>query len=262
MRHVARMALFIAGVGVCVVVYLFLNGFLPRDSRGTFLGVLPALILALGVFTLNAVFFWWDGSSVRSLGAGGIRRELSRLGVGFLGGSALVMGWLLIVAAVTRSQWQLNPDFRLGSVVPIVAFCFFNNAAEELAYRGYLLVRLQQLFGSPPAILGTSAVFALSHVQAGVPWSGAVGVVFTCGIIFAVIFLRWRSLPMALGFHVATNVLQELFGLRLSAMSLIKPDVTEAVAAKQSLTILGLIAVLNVAVALSLARRTPIDVPE
>jgi membrane protease YdiL (CAAX protease family) len=262
MRHVARMALFIAGVGVCVVVYLFLNGILLRDSRGTILSILPALILALGVFVLNAVFFRWDGSSVSTLGAGGFRRELPRLGIGFLGGSALVLGWLLIIAVVTRSQWQMNGGFRPSSIVPIVAFSFLNNAAEELAYRGYLLVRLQQLFGSLPAVLGTSAVFALSHVQAGVPWPSAIGVVFTCGIIFAVIFLRWRSLPMALGFHVATNVLQELFGLRVSAMSIVKPDVTDAVTARQSLTVLGLFAVLNIAVALSIARRTSIDAPE
>jgi len=85
MRHVARIALFIVGVSTCVVVYLFLNGILPRDSRDTFLGVLPALILALGVFVLNAIFFRWDGSSVKTLGAGGFRRELPRMGIWVFG---------------------------------------------------------------------------------------------------------------------------------------------------------------------------------
>ena len=131
---------------------------------------------------------------------------------------------------------------------------FFNNAGEELAYRGYLLVRLQELLGFLPAVIGTSAVFALSHVQAGVPWPSALGVVFTSGIIFAVVFLRWQSLPMALGFHAATNVLQEFFGLRLSSMSLVTPDFAKEISANQRLTVLCLLAGLNVAIALVLAR--------
>ncbi|MEO8431654.1 MAG: hypothetical protein ABI592_09115 [Acidobacteriota bacterium] len=41
--------------------------------------------------------------------------------------------------------------------------------------------------------MSTSFLFALLHVQAGVPVSSAATVVLTSGILFGVLMLRWQS---------------------------------------------------------------------
>ena len=103
------------------------------------------------------------------------------------------------------------------------AFTFFNNAGEELVYRGYAFVRLASRFGPYLTVVATSGLFALLHLQAGLPWPSVLAGVFTAAVVFGAIFARWRSVPLALGFHVATNIAQDASGLRTSAASLFAP---------------------------------------
>ena len=109
-----------------------------------------------------------------------------------------------------------------------IAFCLFNNAAEELAYRAYLLRKLSERFGATTAVVSTAALFALLHLQAGVPAISVMTVVFTSGVLFAVLFLRWRSLPLVVGFHMAANVGQELIGLRVTGLTVVRPAFGDA----------------------------------
>jgi len=105
----------------------------------------------------------------------------------------------------------------------VLALTFFVNASEELAYRGYLFVRVARNVSGLFAILTTSIVFCLYHVQSGVPWFSALAGVLTCGVLYGVIFARWRSLPATLGFHWGNNLAQHLLGLRVGPMTLVEP---------------------------------------
>lgn len=145
------------------------------------------------------------------------------------------------------TSWHSNPNFRAATLVGVCAFNFFNNAGEELVYRGYAFVRLADRYGPYVTVVATSLVFALLHLQAGIPWLSVLTGVFTSGLIFGAIFARWRSLPLALGFHVATNIVQDISGLRTSAASLFAPKFTETGAGALTL---GGIALINVIVAL------------
>ena len=103
------------------------------------------------------------------------------------------------------------------------AFNFFNNLGEELVYRGYAFVRLADRFGPYFTVVALASLFALLHLQAGLPWVSVLTVVFTSGLVFGAIFARWRSVPLTLGFHVATNVVQALRGCDTSSASLFAP---------------------------------------
>jgi membrane protease YdiL (CAAX protease family) len=141
----------------------------------------------------------------------------------------------------------MNPRFSCLVLASTCAFNFFNNVAEELAYRGYAFLRLIERLGAIPTVVVTSAVFALLHLQAGLPWLSVLAGVFTTGLVFGAIFERWRSLPLALGFHVATNIGQDTSGLRASAASLLLPTYPSRVG--DGTTILVSIAALNLLLA-------------
>jgi membrane protease YdiL (CAAX protease family) len=218
-----RLLLFAAGAALCVLIYLFLLNFPGLGQRSATMGLIPVLAIAAGTWWLNLRFLRLDGMSVSDLGLGAGDHRLARLGIGFLAGSALTLVWVAIVTLTTGATWRSNPAFRGMTLIGACAFAFFNNIGEELVYRGYAFVRLADRFGPYVTAVATSALFALLHLQAGIPWLSVLAGVFSSGLIFAAIFARWRSVPLALGFHVATNVVQDASGLRTSAASLFAP---------------------------------------
>jgi membrane protease YdiL (CAAX protease family) len=155
----------------------------------------------------------------------------------------------------------MNQGFSYFVLAGTCAFNFFNNVAEEMTYRGYAFLRLVERLGAMSTVLVTSAAFALLHLQAGLPWLSVLAGVFTTGLVFGAIFERWRSLPLAFGFHVATNIAQDASGLRNSAASLLMPTYPSSVAGDGTL-ILASIAVLNLLIAAGvvlIARRPTFD---
>lgn len=243
-----RILLFALGAALCVLVYLFLLNFPPTGRNSPTLGIIPVVVLALGAAWLTVHFLRLDGLSPAVLGLTARDRPLVRLGIGFVAGCALIGVWLVVVAVATGATWRPNPTFAGLALVGACAFNFFNNLGEELVYRGYAFVRLADQWGAVVTVLLTSGAFALLHLQAGLPWLSVLAGVFTSGLVFGAIFARWRSLPLALGFHAATNIAQDASGLRASAASLWVPDFPAA-SASAGPTILATIAVINLALA-------------
>jgi membrane protease YdiL (CAAX protease family) len=179
--------------------------------------------------------------------------------LGILAGGTLTGFWLFIVTVATGATWHMNPGFSYPVLVGTFLFSFLNNLAEELVYRGYAFLRLIERLGPTLTVVVTSAVFALLHLQAGLPWLSVLAGVFTTGLVFGAIFERWRSLPLALGFHMATNVAQDASGLRTGAASLFLPTYPSLVSGGGTM-ILASIAMLNLLLAtgiLFFARRPP-----
>ena len=68
---------------------------------------------------------------------------------------------------------------------------------EELFFRGFVLHRFAHKWGTGAGVLGSSALFAVGHVE----WIGH----FVTGLIFALIYLRTRSLWMSVLAHAVYN---------------------------------------------------------
>ena len=250
------MLLFAAGAALCVLVYLFLLNFPGLGQRSATAGIIPVLALAAGTWWLTLRFLRLDGMSLSQLGLSSADHRLARLGIGFLAGSVLTLIWVVIVTVTTDAAWHSNPEFRAIVLVGACAFAFFNNVGEELVYRGYAFVRLADRFGPYLAALSTTSLFALLHLQAGIPWLSVLAGVFSSGLIFAAIFARWRSVPLALGFHVATNIVQDASGLRTSAASLFTLTFPPTSANAGALT-LGSIALVNLILAAGILVTVP-----
>ena len=243
-----RLLLFALGAALCVLLYLFLLNFPGLGRGGPTAGLVAVLAIAAGTWWLTTRFLRADGMSLSDLGLGAGDSRLAHLGVGFLAGSVLTGLWIGIVTAFANATWHPNPTFRASTLLTTCAFDFFNNVGEELVYRGYAFIRLADRFGPYVTVVATSSLFALLHLQSGVPWLSVLAGVLTSGLVFGAIFARWRSVPLALGFHVATNIVQDASGLRTSAASLFAPAYPPS-AADSSTRILVGIALVNVLLA-------------
>jgi hypothetical protein len=128
------------------------------------------------------------------------------MGVASLGGVFVLAG---IAASMLGKQ---SPAFisdtfttaRDAGMLPLLllSFVFLAPLQEELVFRGFFLSGFIPAIGVWPAILLTSAVWAVSHGQ--YEWF-FVGEIFALGLLFG--WLRWRSGSTILTFilHAAVN---------------------------------------------------------
>ncbi|PYQ58198.1 MAG: hypothetical protein DMF58_16160 [Acidobacteria bacterium] len=248
-RAAAKIALFLGLAAVAVVSYLFLLSVL-RGKLGNFSAAVPAIALATLTLILNWRFLRFDEGSLAELGFDAPRVRIRQMALGFVGGALTAEAWAVALWFVTSASWRPAPPFNSAAAAGSFSFIVFNNAAEELLYRGYLFLLTARVYGRSVAIAGTSILFALLHIQGGVPWQSALAGVLTSGLLFAVLFARWHSVPLVLAFHVATNVVQEVIGLRISALTVAVPQYPTSPAAWSSYGVLAFVALINVAVAL------------
>ena len=218
-----RMLLFLVLAAVAVIGYLFLLNVLS-GKVGAFSAAVPAIFLAFAALAINWRFFGAEG---RSLADVGFDRPVLRLRqgmVGFVAGSLTVAAWIIALRSGASVAWRAAPSVYAPAAAGSLVFLIFNNLAEELVYRSYLFVLLMRTYGTLIAIVSTSLLFTLLHIQAGVPWPNALAGVLTSALIFAALFVRWQSVPLVLAFHAGMNVTQEALGLRTSGLTFFVPQ--------------------------------------
>ena len=79
------------------------------------------------------------------------------------------------------------------------------NGVEELVFRGYSFERMISAIGLWPAQILTALIFAVYHVLHGWSWNAALVGTTLGSILFGLVFVRWHSVPAALGVHAAGN---------------------------------------------------------
>ncbi|MBE3598571.1 MAG: CPBP family intramembrane metalloprotease [Limnochordaceae bacterium] len=138
-------------------------------------------------------------------------------------------GWIRVERATGPSA--APPASRaLGAVLLVAAAAL----AEEWLFRGLLLSFLRRYVGSAAAIAVSSLLFGLAHLpnarlgasQATVPLQQATGFVTACvsGWAFSAMVLRTGGLSMAVGAHLAWNLVQwPVLGFPLYAASRLEP---------------------------------------
>lgn len=248
-RPAAKIVFFLALAVFALLGYLFLLSAL-RGKLGNFSAAVPAMVLAILTLILNWRFLRSEGRSLAELGFDAPRQRIREVALGFVAGACTAGFWAVAIWAVTSVSWRPAPSFNPVAAAGSFSFIVFNNAAEELVYRGYLFLLLWRVYGRSVAIFGTSILFALLHIQGGVPWQSVLAGVLTSGLVFAVLFARWRSIPLVLAFHVATNVIQEVLGLRTTGLTLLVPQYA-SMTTLQSYGVLASVAVINLAAALA-----------
>lgn len=127
------------------------------------------------------------------------------LGGAALGGAAvgvpslalLGVGWLRVEAMPPGDVWQ-SALLALGLLIPAALW-------EELMTRGYALALLREQFGARVAIVVTSVVFGLMHLENAGATFQSIALVTLAGVFLGSILVAMRSLYAAWAAHVAWN---------------------------------------------------------
>jgi membrane protease YdiL (CAAX protease family) len=196
----------------------------PHDTRLSALLVYCTVLLVLVVRARRAGLHWRT-----LLGAAPEREELPLLAVvvpiGLLTMGAAIAVYIplsyvaprLVERAIlsgsalfdarTLQEWM---ELALMGVVaaPVV---------EELFFRGFLLQRWARRWGTAPAVVASSALFAVLHGE----WIGH----FVFGVAMAALYLRTRRLWMPMAAHALNNGVVALFSL-IDVLRHAPPDTT------------------------------------
>lgn len=122
---------------------------------------------------------------------------LGAAAVGFPSLALLAIGWLQLEPMPAGNLW--------GAALATLAFLLPAALWEELAVRGYLLALLRERFGARRAIVATSVLFGLMHLQNAGATLQSIAVVTLAGIFLGTIVVALGSLYAAWAAHVAWN---------------------------------------------------------
>lgn len=193
--------------------------------------ILMATALAVGRFCAKV----FEDLPFRSLGASPQRGWLKDIFVGAAIGAASLLFCAALVTVFGGFRFALNMTnaARAASSLQTISatlagagVLFFVAAfAEETIFRGYPLQTLLRSIPAPLALLPTSFLFALVHLD-----NPHVAPAFTflntmlAGVWLAVCYLRARNLWLPLGAHFAWNFTQgALLGIPVSGITQVAP---------------------------------------
>lgn len=243
---VPRLGVFAIAATALVILYVFmLSAF--RGKLGAWSSAFPAAVLALGMLGLNRGFLRLEGWSFASIGLNHWRLRVALVGSVF---GALVVGlWAAIFWNVAGANWRPVAMSSVDAIAASLIFLSLNNLAEELAYRSYAFLALERAAGANIAVLTTSMLFALLHIQGGVPLRSALAVVLPTALIYGAIFYRTHNALLVWMTHLAMNVTQEVIGLRRTALTFLAYEPARLPSASRSNLILIGIGVVTVTIA-------------
>ena len=217
--------IFEVAVFLLLVVPSMITSYLARGKEWIGFPVLAVSVILRDIaLTCLVVFFLWrDGESLERLGWKSIRfKEEVAWGVALF--LPILFGETLLTKAFEWFGLTPNgprlPQFLtargpaeivLASVLAAVVA-----VAEETLFRGYLILRLENLTGSlGVAVLVSSAVFCLGHGYEG---AASVGTIAVLGVILALIYIWRKSLVAPVVLHFLIDffplVLLPLYGIR------------------------------------------------
>lgn len=168
--------------------------------------------VANAAFTLGVtlLFLRWDRRSPALLGLELTWRPLRGLVTGFGVGILVIAAIGLGMWLVLPFPWAFNPAFAPAASAVSLVWFLCGNASEEIIFRGYAFERLIAAIGHWKAQIVIALTFALFHLLQGWPWHVALMGTMAGSLLFAMVLIRWQSLPAAIGVHAGANWVKEL----------------------------------------------------
>ncbi|MEO8620091.1 MAG: type II CAAX endopeptidase family protein [bacterium] len=185
---------------ICAPIYLAPHMFAVAHA-----GVWLAIILAL-----SFLFLRQEGRTLAVLGIGPSWRPLRALLAGYAGGVLLIVITAACIRVFLPFPWAYNPKFNATAAVYSAIWMTSGNAVEELIFRGYSFERLIAGIGHWRAQVVTALLFAVFHIAQGWSWQSALMGTTIGSLLFGLVFVRWQSLPAAVGVHAAGNWVRDL----------------------------------------------------
>jgi len=131
--------------------------------------------------------------------------------------------WPIGFDELARRHRFVNPTTWSGGVSALLALVLVAPVTEELLFRGWLLKDLQQQYGKLPALLWSSLLFGLVHIEAS-----AVIYATLAGLVLGAVALRTRSTLASIAMHAGVNALPLLLPVtlvRIEGFNTLDPEI-------------------------------------
>ena len=118
---------------------------------------------------------------------------------------------------------NLAQELWSGGVSALLALVLVAPVTEELLFRGWLLKDLQQQYGKLPALVWSSLLFGLVHIEAS-----AVIYATLAGLVLGAVALRTRSTLASIAMHAGVNALPLLLPVtlvRIEGFNTLDPEI-------------------------------------
>lgn len=110
--------------------------------------------------------------------------------------------WPISFDELARRHKLINPTTWWGGISALLALVLVAPVTEELLFRGWLLQDLRERYGDAPALVWSSALFGLAHVEASAVVYAAFG-----GLVLGAVALRTKSTLASIAMHAGVNAL-------------------------------------------------------
>lgn len=225
-----RILLYLAVFVLLTLVGGFATSVLPRSPLGW---VNYLVLTASGLLAGWAMLIRLDGRRPGALGFAFHRSVARELLLGLAIGAALIGAASLLLFLTGAARFV--PDggdaaAYAGSLAWTLVYFALAAAYEEVLFRGYPFQALVEGVGPWPAVIASSALFALAHGQN--PGMGPVAYlnIFLAGVLLAVGYLRTRSLWFATTLHAGWNwTTASAIGFPVSGLVLLDTPLYDAV---------------------------------
>jgi membrane protease YdiL (CAAX protease family) len=166
-----------------------------------------------------------DGKPLSSIGMKWEKQTLPRFFLGMFIGLVIFMLMMVTLLSFTPIRLTYNPSFFTLSCFFIYLPVFPLAFAEELCFRSYPQVKLNNAFGTWVSQVVIAVLFGAYHVLMG--WS--VYAAFTGPFVWAFVFglaaLKYGGIAAPTGIHFGINILQGFVGFK-SNTALLKSSYT------------------------------------
>ena len=208
--------LFLFAGGFILYIFLYYFVMLPEFlMENKWLS--SALFSVAGVLLL-LIYRWlskaYEDREVKELATG---KALKHTGIGFLWGMAFIGA---VVAIFALCGWYKVEGFyfNAGWLFWFLMSYFVVAAGEEIILRGIVFRLLYSQFNAWAAIAVSASVFGILHIgNPNATLVGAVGITVASGILFALLFMYYKTLWVPIGMHWSWNFVQgTVFGCPVS----------------------------------------------
>ena len=184
-------------------------------------------VVALVLLLLTRALLRREGRRLSEFGLSVSARAGKLLAGGLLAGALLFATAAVLLRIALPFEWELNPTMAPMAIFGALIFHLVTNACEELAFRGYAFDSLLDTLGHWPAQGIIALAAAAFHLLSGWTWQVALVSTTAGSLLFGLTFLRWRSIPAAIGVHAAWNWTRDLILTASGSASVLEPFGTE-----------------------------------
>ncbi len=183
--------------------FSFLFPMLPSWGVGLVMGS----VITVSILLLTVVFLKFDVLTMKDLGMAVKGSSFVRFVIALLAGCIVFTGFYMLYSMLTPVVFAPVEDARVLQLLVLNSLLFIVlGTMEEVAFRGYLLKKLEAAIGVRGAIYITSILFGLYH---GLSIESLAGPAIW-GLFYGVLAYWSKGLAIPIGFHVGLNLVQGL----------------------------------------------------